>query len=82
MDEQKEEIKSLPMIESAHAAAERLEKANAEMKENIKKLEELKAISFLGGQTDAGKQPEPPKEETPNEYRKRIEQEIKTGKLR
>ena len=56
------EIKS---ITDANAAAERLEKANAEAKE-------LNAIKIIGGGSPAGTAPEEKKEETPIEYAKRI----------
>ena len=72
--EEKPEVenKSPSMIESAHDAAEKLREQNERMEKNISKLEELKAIETLGGQTNAGEQPESPKEETPEEYKNRI----------
>lgn len=56
---------------------ERMEKANAEAKEIIKRQEELAAMRLLGGTTDNATQPETKKEETPAEYAKRI----MTGKI-
>lgn len=51
---------------------DRLEKANKEAKEILARNEELIARNLLGGKTDAGVQHEKPKEETPQEYAKRI----------
>jgi hypothetical protein len=73
MEEKKDVVqeKKLSVIESANSAAERLEKANAEMKENIAKIEEIKASDQLSGTTEQP-QPEKPKEETPTEYKNRV----------
>ena len=59
-----------PVVLEAIKTAERLEKANQEMAENIKKLEGLQATSILGGRS-MGVQEEQ-KEETPAEYAKRV----------
>lgn len=65
--EQKEE--SVPkLIEMV----DRLEKANAEAKEILARQEEIAARNLLGGKTDAGVQPVKPKEETAQEYAKRV----------
>jgi len=42
------------MVERANEAAARLEKANAELKENIAKMESLRAEKILGGKAEAG----------------------------
>jgi hypothetical protein len=52
-------------------AAERLEKANKEMAENLRRQEELQSRAILGGLTDNAKTPVV-KEETPKEYKDRI----------
>jgi hypothetical protein len=62
------EAKQPSMIESASIAAERLEKANAEMKANIAKLEELKAFEKLGGVTQGRPAEQPKAEIDPREY--------------
>ena len=64
----KEEAAAPKLIETV----ERLEKANAEMKLLLARQEELVSRNLLGGYTDAGIQTEKPKEETPQEYAKRI----------
>lgn len=56
-------IKEPTPIEQANAAAERLEKANA-------KAEEIQVKARLGGVTDAGVEPEVPKEISDTEYMK------------
>lgn len=58
--------------DAANAAAERMEKATEE-------LNAAEAKRRLGGVTEAGQTPEK-KEETPKEYRARIEKEIQEGK--
>lgn len=72
--EKKEEVSSLPKLSEM---VERLEKANAKQEELQKRQEELVARNLLGGQSDAGVEPVKPKEETPQEYAKRISE----GKL-
>lgn len=56
------------MIEQAQQAAERLEKANKERAELLRREEEMEARRRLGGQTDAGQAPVVKKELTPREY--------------
>lgn len=51
---------------------DRLEKANQEKKALLEREEQLEARRRLGGQTDAGIQPPAVKEETPQEYYKKI----------
>ena len=61
----------------------RLEKANAEKRELLKREEELEARKILGGRTDAGIQPPAPVEESPTDYAHRIERGIlKPGELK
>ena len=67
-------------IEDANLAAKRLEDANKERRELLDKEEELLAKRALGGRTEAGGQQSVKEEETPKEYRERIEKEISEGK--
>lgn len=53
-----EEIKKTSLIDNAVAAAERLEKANAELKLLLQKQEELAAKQLLGGRSEAGVRPQ------------------------
>jgi hypothetical protein len=57
------------LISQANAAAARLEQANIKMEELIGKQEKMQVQQLLGGKTDAGA---PPKEETPEEYAKKV----------
>jgi hypothetical protein len=67
-----EENKEPNIVEEANKTAERLEKANEEIKEQIKRLEVIETRQILGGKTSAG-QPQPQmKEETAKEYAARI----------
>lgn len=69
--ENTEQAKTPSMIESANIAAERLERANAEMKANIAKLEELKAFEKLGGVTQGRPAEQPKVEVDPKDYAKK-----------
>ena len=46
--------KELDMIEQANLAAARIEKANAEYKELVKRSEQIESMRVLGGRTSAG----------------------------
>ena len=68
-------------IERAEAAAERMEKANQESLRILEQQQELHARKLLGGRSEAGESNEQKKEETPAEYRARIEKEMREGKI-
>jgi len=59
----KEEIKPVTepepksMIDAAHEAAERLEKANAEKKVLLEREEKLRSMAMLSGRSEAGSAP-------------------------
>ena len=57
------EEKELDKIEQATLVAQRIEKANAEYKELIKREEEIESRRILGGQTRAGEAQAPPMSE-------------------
>ena len=59
------------LITDAYSAAKRLEEANAKTEELIKRQENLHAKQLLSGHTEAGRE-EKPKEETAQEYMKRV----------
>jgi hypothetical protein len=59
------------LIDQARKAAERLEKANKEYEELVKRQEALETRRILGGWAAAGGEA-PVVEETPKEYRNRI----------
>jgi len=67
-EEVKEEEKEKPEFEKK---LEEMKLENTRMETNIKELKELKAIKALGGQTEESLDTTP-KEETPQEYAKRI----------
>jgi hypothetical protein len=68
-----EEEKQEPsIVDKAYAAAERLEKANKQQEELLKRMEAIESRKILGGQSAAGVTAVPPKEETPAEYAKRM----------
>lgn len=53
-------VDELDLIDKANLAAARMEKANEEYKELVKRSEAIESRRILGGQTSAGeKQPEP-----------------------
>ena len=69
--EEQLEQKEVSIVEEAKKEREQTEKLLMEMKDERKKLETLKAQEILGGQTNAGEVQEK-KEETPQEYAKRV----------
>ena len=72
-DEKQKEEPALPKLMEM---VDRLEKANAEAKEILKRNEDLAARNLLGGKTDAGIQPPKPVEITPQEYAKALQKGI------
>ncbi|MCK5644284.1 MAG: hypothetical protein KAJ19_26025 [Gammaproteobacteria bacterium] len=60
------------LIEQANQAAERTEKATADLKEQLDRQENMLAQQRLAGRADAGQAPEKPKETTPTEYMKEV----------
>ncbi len=65
------------------AADEKVKRLNADterINQAIAENENAKARQKLSGVTEAGQSPEKPKEETPHEYRQRIEKELVEGK--
>ena len=66
-------------IVEANAAAEKLEMANKKHEELLARQEDMIARKILGGGSEAGQAAEK-KEETPKEYRVRINKELAEGK--
>ena len=64
-----EKVKAGSMIDKANEAASRMEKANKHHEELIAKEEALKVERTLSGNAEAGM---PPKEETPEDYAKKV----------
>lgn len=67
-----EEVKTVELIVEAQKAADRLEKANKEFAELLKKQELLESRKILGGQATAGEPQPVEKKETAAEYAKRM----------
>ncbi len=72
--------KTTPLIDIANAAAERMEKANEKTERLLDRQEEMDARRALGGRAEAGQAPAVEKDETPEEYKERIDKEIQEGK--
>jgi len=72
MENENKEIPKEEAVPKLTDLVVRLEKANSEAKEIIARQQEIAALNLIGGKTDAGLQPEKPKEETPQEYVKRV----------
>lgn len=68
-EENKEELSDKELLDKANNAAERIEKANRELRANLDRQEAMEARMKLGGKSDAG---EGKKEETPEEYKTRV----------
>ena len=80
-DTSKEEPdKPISPVQEVNKNYEELKTANDKVEGELLRKEELKAKIALGGQSDAGQSPPKPKEETPLEYRDRIDKEIIEGK--
>ncbi len=62
----------LNQVERAEAAVKRMEELDHKIEENLKTLTELTTRNILGGNSEAGSAPIPPKVETPKEYKDRI----------
>lgn len=77
--QQSETSKSL--VEKAEAAADRIEAANTKQEELIQRAEDAKTKQMLSGRANAGQSQVVTKdEETPHEYRVRVEKELAEGK--
>lgn len=61
-----------PLIDVANAVADRIEKGNAETAKLLDRQEAMEQRRALGGQTQAGQEPEKPKPETDEEYTARF----------
>jgi len=68
----KEVNQAVDRIAQAQMAADRLEKANKDFEEVIKKMESIATRQILGGKSSAGEPMVEKKEETPTEYAKRM----------
>ena len=75
MVENKSDVEPAPitLVDRAEAAATKLEEQNKIMEGHIAKMAELQTRQLLGGKSEAGLAPQQPKEETPQEYRRRVE---------
>lgn len=71
---------TLSDYDKALALVKRREEATKAEQEVLERKEKLAANAMLGGTTGGNIEPTPAKEETPKEYRDRIEKEISEGK--
>ena len=69
MSEEAAKEKSTALIDKAHEAAERMERANKKREALLVREEALRVTETLGGKAEAGK---PGKEESPAEYAKKV----------
>jgi len=60
------------LFDKTNAATARQEAANAKTEELLNRQEENYAKQKLGGNSNAGKEPEKPVEDTPEEYAKKV----------
>lgn len=80
-----DEIKSAstvgsPLLDAVKATLVNLEKTVASAKDQADRLEKLRSEQLLSGTAGGGQKIVPAKEETPKEYRKRIMDEVRSGK--
>ena len=91
-DEKKEESKSsegsdegvqqetISELDRADQIAERQKRENDRLAELLSRQEALKAREVIGGVTDAGQSSAEKKEESPHDYRVRVQKEMSEGK--
>jgi type II secretory pathway component PulJ len=72
-DETQKPEAPITLVDRAEAAARKLEEQNKIMEQQLAKMAEMQTRMMLGGRSEAGSAPAPPKEETPQEYRRRVE---------
>jgi hypothetical protein len=72
VEETNKEDSGLTKLEEARRVVERMEKANADFQELLKKAEEMRVSDMLSGESFAGKKQEKPVEESPEDYAKRV----------
>ena len=72
--------KTVSELDRADKIAERQARENDRREELLNREEALHARKMVGGITEAGQTKEKPKEETPKEYRARINKEMAEGK--
>ena len=70
-----------PVIERAREEREKLEAATKAQREENDRTEQIMAKRALGGDSEAGQAPVVNKEETPHEYRLRVNKELAEGKF-
>jgi hypothetical protein len=70
-EEKTEETEEKP-TEKLAETVEKLKEENDRKEKLLAREEELAAQKLLGGSSDTGQAPEPPKEETPQEYAQRV----------
>lgn len=71
-EESKETAQEPTAIEQAQAVLAKIEEATKRAEENLKRQEDLLARAVLSGKSLAGEPQNKPKEETPQEYAKRV----------
>jgi len=70
--EEKPEEK-LRVLDEAQKTADRIEAANKKQEELLQKQEEIMAKQMLAGKSEAGQEPEKPKEISDKEYAEKLE---------
>jgi len=71
-EEESKEEESSSVVDKAYNINKSLEENIRRFDELVKRAEKLAVMNSLGGKSEAGKVPEEPKEETPEEYKDRV----------
>ena len=71
--------KTISELDRADSIVERQKRENDRREELISRDEKLQARKMIGGSSEAG-QPSEKKEETPHDYRMRVQKELAEGK--
>ncbi len=69
-EDKSDTVESTPMLDEAKKVAEEIKQGNDERRTLLDREEALMAKKALGGVAEAGKEPEEPKEQSPQEYAK------------
>ncbi len=73
-------FETTPVIERAREEREKMEAANVKREELLDREEAIMAKRELGGRAEAGSKSDETKEESPKEYRERVNKEMAAGK--
>ena len=82
-ESKKETVQEKSIVEIAEELRDEIRAEKEQLIKEREQLQKAQAEQMLSGQTNAGEQPpQQQKEESPSEYTKRIQEEMRTGTFR